>query len=289
MAIETEKPKNIDELEESKSESKTALWDHYRNVIRSQQGGWIAGKGVINHGYEMMRDFVGKVTYMQVVMLNATGRLPAKEVADWFEGIHICLSWPDPRIWCNQMGAYGGTLRASAVASTVVGIMASDSRSYGIKPIVEGMHFIANALEKHKQGKTIEQIIIEESEKFGGKPNIMGFARPIAKGDERVVAMAKFTQQLGFNQGEHMQLAFAIDKYLLEKYDESMNINGYVSAFVNDQGFSPQETYRIFTFVVASGITACFVDNRDKPAETFLPLHCEDVVYQGKPERAVPE
>lgn len=266
----------------------TSLWDHYRNVIRSSKGGWIAGHGVINHGYEMMEDFVGKVSYMQVVILNATGKLPERALADWIEAIHICLSWPDPRIWCNQMGALGGTVRASAVASTVVGIMASDSRAYGIKPIVEGMKFIQQALLDYQSGFT-EVDIVSQNKTLGGKPAIMGYARPIAKGDERLAAMTTYTKKLQFETGQHLHLAWEIDRYLQNQYDESMNINGYVSAFLSDQGLTPDEAYRIFTFVLASGVTACFIDSRDKPAECFMPLHCEDIEYKGAKARPVPD
>lgn len=265
----------------------TALWDKNRNKIYSKKGGWIIGKGVFLHGYDMMNDLVGEVSYMQVMILNATGRMPERRLADWFEAVHICLSWPDPRIWCNHIGALGGTMQTSCVAATVAGILANDSRSYGTKPLIEGVEFIQDAMNKFKQGINVEKIVEMECAKHGGKPFIMGYARPIAKGDERVPAMEGVAENLGFSVGPHLSLAYEIENVLMERFNEGMNINGYMSAFLSDQGFLPEDVYRICSVLVNSGITACYVEACERPADAFLPLHCEDVLYQGKSHRDV--
>jgi len=266
------------------------VFNQNRGKIKSSKGGWKIGHGVVCHGFDMMHDFVGKKSYMQVLVLNATGKLPSDELGKWFDAIHICLSWPDPRIWCNQISALSGTVRCSPVAATVAGILANDSRSYGSGTLKEGANFIQGALRKHKyDDKSVVNIVEYECSQRGGKPQIMGYARPIAKGDERVGAMSEMARSVGLEMGEHLSLAFEIEKYLLDRYDESMNINGYMSGFLSDQGFTPEEIYRIFSILVASGATACYVDTRDKPAETFLPLHCDDIDYQGHAPRDVPE
>jgi citrate synthase len=264
------------------------LWDESRGKIQSKKGGWVVGKGIFNHGYSMMDDLVGKSSYMQVLVLNATGRLPERAVADWFDAIHICLSWPDPRIWCNQVGALGGTMRASVVASTTAGVLAADAKAYGIKPLVPGVRFIQTALHDFKRGLSVDEIIRNECAKFRGKPNIMGYARPLAKGDERIVAMERVQKSLGLPIGPHQQLAEKIEQILLNDFDESMNINGYMSAFLSDLGYTAEEVYRIFAVLVTSGVTACYADTRDKVPDTFLPLRCTDIEYTGKLPRPVP-
>ena len=264
------------------------LWDERRGKIQSKKGGWVIGKGIFNHGYSMMDDLVGKVSYMQVMVLNATGRLPERPVADWFDAIHICLSWPDPRIWCNQIGALGGTTRASVVAATTAGVLAADAKSYGIKPLIQGVRFIQAAQIDFKRGLSVGEVIRNECAKHRGKPNIMGYARPLAKGDERIVAMERVQQELGLPSGEHLQLARKIEQSLLKDFDESMNINGYMSAFLSDLGYTDEEVYRIFAVLVTSGVTACYVDTRDKAPDTFLPLRCTDIEYSGTLARPVP-
>lgn len=263
------------------------VWEKYHGRIVSGRGGWKIGSGVQNCGYDMMNDLVGKVSYMQVVVLNATGRLPTKELADWVEAIHICLSWPDPRIWCNRIGALAGSNKTSAVSASCLGVLAAESTSYGIKPLLNGVEFIEHAYKQISLGSSVEEFIAIETKKFGGKPNLMGYARPIAKGDERIPAMEKVTEKLGFPIGKHLTLAYQIESKLNEKYDETMNINGYVSAFLADQGYSPVEVYRIFSSVVLSGVTACYIDTADRTEGSFAPLKTDDVVYKGAPLRRV--
>ena len=125
-------------------------WEKYHGRIVSSRGGWKIGSGIQNCGYDMMNDLVGKTSYMQVVVLNATGRLPSKAIADWIDAIHICLSWPDPRIWCNRIGALAGSSRASGVAASCLGVLAAESTSYGIKPLISGVDFwgLTNAIDQ---------------------------------------------------------------------------------------------------------------------------------------------
>jgi len=266
----------------------TAPWDEQRNTIHSTKGGWVVGKGVFNHGYSMMDDLVGKTSYIQVMVLNATGRLPQRKLADWLEAIHICLSWPDPRIWCNTIGALGGTARTSPVAATAAGILANDSKMYGAGTGIDSLNFIQWALSEKQRGLSTGEIIKNECAKHRGKPNIMGFARPIAKGDERVVAMQRVQKELGFPIGQHQALANEIDAILQRNFSESINIGGYISAFLADQHYTANEVCRIFSILVSSGVTACYTDTIKKPAGTFLPIKCSDIDYQGKPPRELP-
>ncbi len=263
------------------------LWDSYRGKIKSKKGGWITGKAINSHGYDMMNDLVGKHSYMQIIMLNATGRMPSRALADWLEAAHICLSWPDPRIWCNRIGALGGSAGASVVASTCAGVLSADSMIYGIKPFKDSVAFIQKVYKATQHGENINDIINENIKKHNGKLRIMGYARPVAKGDERIKAMTRVTQNLGFNIGPHLQLAFEIEEIILKRFDESMNIAMYISAFLSDQGYSPKDVYRLLTVLVFSGITACHTDAAEREHGTFSPLQVTDVLYTGVPARTL--
>ena len=259
-----------------------------RGKIISHTGGWFPGQGVFTHGYSMLDELVGKKSYFQILILNATGKLVDKSFADWVEAIYGCLSWPDPRIWCNQIGALAGAARTSVVAATAMGSLAADSRTYGVYPLIEGVEFIQQARQQQEQGLTAQQIVDDIVARHRGKPYIVGYKRPIAKGDERLEVMEKISRELGFIEGKHLQLAYEIENVLLAQFDEGMNINGYMSAFLSDQGFSAQEVYRMFSMLVASGVTACYLDTYHQPAESFLPLRCDDIDYQGPAQRPVP-
>ncbi len=262
-----------------------ALWDSYRGKIRSKKGGWVIGKVIKSHGFDLMNDLVGKYSYMQVIALNATGKMPSRELADWLEAIHICLSWPDPRVWCNRIGALGGSAGASVIASTCAGTLAADSRSYGPKTLEAGVAFIQYAYSQIKNGLSVNELVDNEIKKHGGKPHIIGFSRPIVKGDERIPAMETVARKLGFSVGPHLQLAYDIEKILGEQFDEAMNINSYISGFMSDQGYNAIEVYRLFSVLVFSGVNACYVDTADREQGTFAPLHVADIIYSGKPAR----
>lgn len=265
------------------------FWDSHRGIIKSSKGGWKMGSAVFSHGYDMMEELVGEKSYFQVMVLNATGQLIDKSIAAWLEAVFICLSWPDARIWCNQIGALGGTLRSSIVASTSAGIMAGDSKLYGQKTTIAGAEFIRQALYKKQNGSSASEIVAAECKKHRGKPTIVGYARPIAKGDERVEALEKYSRRLSLPEGDHLRLAREIDQVLTEQYNESINVNGYCSAVLSDIGFSPQEIYQISTLLIAGGIIASHVDSFERPAESFFPLRCTDIDYQGIAAREVPD
>ena len=260
-----------------------------RGKIFSKTGGWFPGRGVFCHGYSMLEELVGKKSYFQILVLNATGKLIEKPLADWVEAIYGCLSWPDPRIWCNQIGALAGAARTSVVAATTIGSLAADSRSYGPYTLLGGVEFIQDAFRQHQAGATAEDIVEKITAANRGKPYIVGYIRPIAKGDERLEAMEKFSKTLGFQVEPHLTLAYEIEQVLMRRFDEGMNINGYMSAFLSDQGFTADEVYRMFAGMVASGVTACYLDTYHRPPETFLPLRCDDIDYQGAAPRTVPD
>lgn len=257
-----------------------AYWEAHRNKITTSIGKWIGGQDVSCHGYSMMNELLGKISYMQMLVLNATGKLVNENLSKWLEGNFIGLSYPDSRIWCNQIGSLAGTGRTSVVAGTLAGTLAADSRAYGSQTNKISMEFIQHALQQIEQGKTLEEIINEAPSK-NDKPVIMGYARPVSRDDERLTPHEKMTKELGFEVGEHLALAYQIDIYLSENFQLAMNIGGYGAAFLSDQGFSPEEVYRIKSLSVASGVMACFIDFENKLPSTFLPLRCSDINYNG--------
>ncbi len=275
-----------------KSKNSKQVWQANRGRIVTNRGGWRIGEAIYNCGYSMMDDLVGKKSFFQTLILNVTGKLPTETLGKWFEASFICLSWPDSRIWCNQNGSLLGTNKGSPVAAVAAGILSADSRMYGPGSITGGAEFITRALHWYQQGMTPLEIIKKELAstytKPGNKAVIVGYARPIATGDERVEAMEKVSLDLGFTEGEHLKLAFKIHTALAEHYQENMNYVGYVTAFLTDQGFTVKEIHRIYSTWVHSGVHACFAEANDNTEGAFLPLACEDINYVGVAARKLP-
>ena len=269
----------------------TDTWDARRGVIRSRIGGARIGEGVVyTHGYSILEELVGHVSYFQGLILNITGSLPDPCLAKWMEATFLCLSWPDSRIWCNTIGALAGSARTSPVAAVTAGILASDSQMYGPKTIKMAANSLFDGLRLKSKGASISEIVDAlDSWPQSRTPVIPGFSRPITYGDERVPVMDQVAQDLGFEVGEHLKLAYEIHEYLRETYGESINLAGYMAAFLTDQGIDPEQIFRMYALCVNGGIHACYGEAFDNPPSTFLPLRCDDIEYQGKPHRQLPD
>lgn len=268
--------------------TETGFWDQRRGKIFSRKGGWIIGEAVHNSGYSLLDDLVGQVSYFQILLLNATGRMPEPRLAKWSEAVYSCMSWPDHRIWCNQIGSLAGTMGCSCLAAVSAGILATDSRMYGVGPFIDSVSFIRTARSWQREGLSVEEIISRHHAQKSGTPSISGYIRPVAKGDERVLVMKRITEELGFKSGEHLQLAYDIEQCLIASFGECMNINGFCASFLLDQGFTLNEIYRISSTVVHAGIVSCYSETADSPPLSFYPLQCEDIDYQGAPPRSLP-
>lgn len=268
----------------------TEFWDARRGTIRSRIGGARIGEGIVfTHGYSILDQLVGKVSFFQGLILNVTGRLPEERLGRWMEATFLCLSWPDPRIWCNGVGTFAGTLQTSPVAAVTAGVLASDAHMYG--PYT--MFLAAETLEEggmlNAAGWPTEAIV-RKLNRWPQRtiPTIPGYSRPIAYGDERVPVMDAVATEMGFQRGPHLALAYEISTWLQEQHRESINLAGYMSAFLLDHGLTKDQIYRLYALCVNGGIHACYGEARDNPPESFLPLRCEDIDYQGRPYRPVP-
>lgn len=265
----------------------TKYWDDRNKHIFSQVGHWRGGVDVTIEGYSLMNELMGNVSWIQLVVLNATGKLPSRAVADWIEVCFMGVSYPDSRIWCNQISAYAADTNATVVAAASSAILSADSRAYGgSQSRYLGMNFLKSSFELYQSGKSMKDIV--SSAKFTrNKPIITGFARPIDREDERLAPFAKIQQELGLEIGPYLQFAKDLSDYLDTHYNLSMNSGGYVSAFLLDQGFTSEEGYRLSAFVVISGAIACYRNLEGQPTNSFLPLKCDDIEYQGKAIRTL--
>ncbi|MGD8643780.1 MAG: hypothetical protein PVI15_05805, partial [Chromatiales bacterium] len=89
--------------------------------------------------------------------------------------------------------------------------------------------------------------------------------------------------------GPHVRLALELDRYVYQRFEEGINVSGYVSAFLADQDFDREDVARVCAMAGMAGVSACYCEAADRPAYSFLPLRCDDIDYQGVPERPVPD
>jgi citrate synthase len=267
--------------------SNTDFWELRRNRIITRKGGWKPGVGATSHGYSLLDELVGKVSFFQLLFLNVMGHLPEPRLAYWIECTFMCLSFPDPRIWCNQVAALGGSTRCTPTAAVAAGTMASDSTLYGPGSISACIEFIEKAKRLSDAGIPIRECLsgLRRTQRGILAP---GFSRPISSLDERVRAMERVTAELGFEHGEYLRLAYRIDHELRQLSGDAMTVLGFMVAFWLDQGLDTERGARLFSLCVNAGVHACYSEAADEPADGFLPMRCEDIEYVGKPPRALP-
>lgn len=262
-------------------------WDACRRRIRTGIGKWLGGKDVIVRGHRLLQDLLPRLSLMQLQVLNLTGRLVEPPLALWLEKSFFMVSYPDARIWCNQIAAVAGAAGSSPVAAAAAACLAADSRAYGSS---QTQWLAMTALRQlrldHEQGVSLAQLVARYPVKHG-LPAIMGFARPANKADERLLPLQELTIQLGFRTGPHMLFAQQLADWLQVEFGADMNIAGFMAAFLLDQEFTPEQVYQLRALAVANGAMACYADRQQQAEFTFLPQRCGDVAYTGPAVRTL--
>lgn len=268
------------------SSADSTLWQRNRHCIKTNIGKWLAGDDVIVRGRSLLNEWVDELNFVQLNVLNITGRVIDEPLSRWLEKSLFFTSYPDARIWCNQMGALAGTQKTSPASAFVLGCLAADSKAYGSKAQYLAVLVLQDMQSARESGQTVPEII-EAFPKSQGFPMISGFSRPVRVNDERLQPARRLSKELGFEPGVHLQLAEEVSDYLLRTYGLGMNAAGFCSGFLLDQNFSPIEVYRLRVADVASGTMACYCDNIEQPENSFLPLQCRDINYRGPAKRSL--
>lgn len=263
-------------------------WWQRHNKIVSNAGGWRGGEDVDCQGYSLINDLIGNVSYMQLHILNCTGKLLPKNQADWIEINFMGLSYPDSRIWCNQISALAADNIGSPAAALCGAVLGAESRAYGgSKTSQSGMEQLKKLYDAYKKDDDFAQIL-QNWPTRNNKPMIMGFARPVDKADERLAPYQQWQEKLHIPVGKYVTFAMTLSDYLFQHYQLAINSGGYSSAFLLDCGFTPQQGYLIKTAAVASGALACYVaHSQDNKAHSFIPLTCNDISYSGPKKRSI--
>ena len=267
--------------------SLAAAWDKRRARISTRKGGWRIGAGITVHGHSLLEELVGTRSFTEVLFLEVCGKLPDPALARWIEASFLCLSFPDPRIWCNQIGALAGSARVDPVTGIAAGVMASDSTLYGPGTTRAACAFLLAAKAAAAAGEAPRDFLARHTTR-SGRLRAPGFARPIARGDDRVDALARLSARLGFVDGVHLALAWQLDDAAQAATGDRINMLGYLAAFLLDRGIAIEDGERLYALCVNAGVHACYAEAASEPPGAFLPLAVADVEYLGPAPRALP-
>ncbi len=263
------------------------LWQSSRLKISSETGFWKGGNDTWFSTLSMKDQVIGKLSYIQILVLNATGKLPSKDFASWLEINLIGLSYPDSRIWCNQIAAYSACASNTPSSAVAAAILGADSRAYGGSQTSEsGMNQLNEAFIRRQNGDSWDTIC-QSVPNRNGKPMFIGFARPVDKDDERIQPYETSRKSLNLVKGQYLTFAFELSQHLTEHYSLAVNSGGYANAMFLDHGFTGTEAARVKSYAISAGAIASYRDNI-KRTTSFLPQHCDDIHYTGHAPRELP-
>jgi len=258
----------------------------HRDCITSKSGGWTIGGETTMHGYNIQQQLGVHASWMQTMLLSVTGRLPPISHAYFIEKVFILTGYPDARLWCNRVAALAGSAKCTATSSYCAGVTSAEAMLYGRQADYKAASLLLKAKQICDRGgeEALSHFVIGQLKE---KRAVYGFGRPLLKADERITPLSNEATRLGIDKGDHLTVALKIEQYL-KKYKMIMNYGGYVMAHLLDLNYSPKEIYRLLSLAFYTGIVPCYIEAFENEPSTFLPIACEDILYEGREERDIP-
>ena len=246
----------------------------YEDNWQTAMGAWFPGERVVLRGKDVFSE-LNDYSWMEYIVYAVTGK-KNPVLAKIIESLSLLsTSYPDPRLWNNRIAALAGTSRSTGALALSAGIAASEATIYGLKPIKGALDFLYRASEKKNKGISIKAIVKEEL-----KINrcISGYGRPLTNVDERIAPALRFLSKIEADDGDFINLAFEIERYLKDsRYKYRMNIAALNAATVADLGVTVDEYYYTSTLAFIGGILPCHLDAQSKPEGMFYPLRVDRI------------
>ncbi len=250
--------------------------------LKTAVGACYPGSHANFRGYDLHADLRG-MDWVELYVFGITGRRFSKGQLQLMHAIWVYTSYPDARLWNNRVAALATSARSSSNLGIAAAIALSEATVYGGRAGFQSMDFLLRAKAAVDDGAGLAVFVQVELQ----ARRIYGYGRPIHSTDERIPWMMALVAELGFDQGAHLRLAFAVEKILLSQRPQlRMNYAALHAALVADLGLSLREyqLLRVPTFM--AGMVPCAVEAAEKPQGAIFPIPCADVTYEGVATRA---
>jgi len=240
------------------------------------------------HGYHLQQDLVQNASWMQCMLLSVTGKLYPQNVASLVEALFVVTGYPDPRLWCNRVAALAGSSQCTAAASIATSISSAEGMVYGGQAIYKAAVFLQRAyIQLYEDGENALKRLLDDA--LCQNNTIFGFGRPLTRMEERIPPIREMAFSLDLCEGNHCLVTSKIESYFQAQSKQIiLNYGGYVAAWLLDLGFTPVQIYHIQTLLFYNGIFPCYIEAFENEQGTFLPIACEDILYEGRQERELP-
>ncbi|HJV71908.1 hypothetical protein [Ideonella sp.] len=250
--------------------------------VRSRVGGLRDDRRVVYRGRDLHADLAG-IDWIDLYAFGITGRRYTDNQLRLMHALWVHTSYPDARIWNNRVAALAGSSRSTGSLGLAAALAVSEAHIYGRGNEVQAVGFFLRTRRALDDGATLADCIGQEMRDHG---RIAGYGRPLLDGDERIAPTMALAESLGLAGGPHLRLAFDIERHFVARGKNlRLNYGCLVSAFGADLGMTPQQ-FGLFMFPsFLAGMPPVYLDARERPEGTLLPLPCDAVRYEGPPPR----
>ncbi len=254
------------------------------NCWETEMGGWFAGERVVFRGKDLHEELVKELDWMGLYLFSITGCQYSDEQLKVLNAIWTYTSFPDPRLWNNQVAALAGTARSTPTLALSAAMAVSEATIYGHGPSVRAIDFLQRAQTAISEGEVLLSLIKKELRE---RRMIYGYGRPLFRRDERVPHLLALIESVGLAGGVYMQLALEIAEHLQKgRWRWQMNIAGLGAAVAADMGFTPRQFHLFKVPCFLAGVVPCFIDSRSREEGGVFPLRCDRVKYEGVGKRS---
>jgi hypothetical protein len=253
--------------------------------LRTRMGACFVGRQAVFRGHDLHAEFKD-MDWLALYAFGITGRRFTAPQLRMLHALWVCTSYPDARIWNNRVAALAGTTRSTGNLGMAAALAVSEASIYGRGIDIRAADFFLRTREALSQGGTLDECVREELVVHRA---IAGYGRPIANGDERIGPMMTLARELGLHQGPHLELAFELERFLVEgRWRWRMNYGALAAALGLDLGLTAREYYHFMFPAFLAGMPPCYIEASEKPERTVLPIACEHVAYEGPAPRRWP-
>lgn len=246
--------------------------------LQTTMGGFFPGSHVVFRG-QTLHTGLKDMDWMALYLYGICGRRFSDAEMQLMNALWTYTSYPDARIWNNRVAALSGSARSTGNLGLAAALSISEAHIYGRGNEVQAISFFIATRKLLDTGGNLADCLQDEMKTHR---RIAGYGRPLINADERIAPIMAKATALGLDQGRHIQLAFAIERHLLDSgRNLRMNYGAVVSAFGADLELSPEEFYLFMFPSFLAGMPPCFLEARHGVEGSLFPLSCTDIAYQG--------
>ena len=258
------------------------LLREYVGRLVTRAGAIFPGERAVFRGHDLHAS-LKDLDWLELYLFGITGRRFTPQQMKMWHAMASFTCYPDARLWNNRVAALAGTARSTGTLGITAAMAVSEAQIYGWGAGLRAIEFLTRAKIQVDAGANLIDLVKAELKKQRG---IAGYGRPIVSEDERIAPMMELVREQELDGGEHLKLAFEVEKILLAgRWRLRMNYAALTAALAADAGMLPREYLISGMPVFLAGMPPCYMEAVEKSEGLLFPLPCEIMLYEGVPHR----